>query len=101
MGEASDHGAGSLRFLRTLVTALTSVMIVGFIILIVLLVTRFPDTSGFVLPDRINLPENVGAIAFTQADSWYAVVTDADQILIFNRADGALVRTVDIVLPEQ
>jgi len=90
-----------VRFLRALVTVLTSVMIVGFILLIVLLVTRFPDASAFVLPERINLPENVGAIAFTQADGWYAIVTDADQILIFDRADGTLVRSVDIVLPER
>ncbi len=72
-------------------------MIAGFIVLIVFLVTRFPGVPELALPDTVNLPGNVRAVAFTQADDWYAVVTDADQILIFDRADGSLRQTVDIV----
>lgn len=100
MGEISDHGTVSLRFLRTLVTVLTSVMIAGFIILIVFLVTRFPDASGIALPEEIALPGNAEAVAFTQADDWFAVVTDNDQILIFDRTGDTLIQTVDIV-PER
>ncbi len=97
MGENSDHGIVSLKFLRTLVTVLTAVMIAGFIVLIVFLVTRFPDINGLGLPDRISLPAGTRALAFTQGDDWYAVVTDADQILIFDRIGGILRQTVDIV----
>lgn len=97
MGEISDRDARSLRLLRTLVTVLTSVMIIGFLVLIAFLVTRFPDVSRLALPDQINLPANMRAIAFTQADDWYAVVTDASQILIFDRVDGKLRQTVDVV----
>ncbi len=80
-----------------LVTVLTSVMIAGFIILIVFLVTRFPDDPGLVPPDQINLPTGVRAVAFTQAEKWFAIVTDRDQVLIFDRADNRLIQTIEIV----
>lgn len=86
---------GSLRFLRLLVTTLTVVMIVGFIVLIGFLVTRFPDTSSVSLPDQILLPDGAQATAFTKGEDWYAIVTAANQILIYN-ADGSLRKTIDI-----
>lgn len=86
----------SLKFLRVLVTVLTSVMIVGFIVLIVFLVTRFPTASSLALPEAITLPDGSAVVAFTQADGWYAVVTADNRILIFDRLTGALQQTVSV-----
>jgi hypothetical protein len=86
----------NLKFLRLLVTTLTAVMIVGVIVVIGLLVTRLRD-DGPALPDRIALPDGAAATAFTQGNGWYAVVTDDDRILIFNRLTGALQQEIDIV----
>ncbi len=98
MDEAPDNSEfRSLRLLRVLVTVLTAVMIVGFIILIGFLVTRFPGAKqGVALPEAISLPEGVRAQAFTQGNDWYAVVTEADEILIFDRDSGALRQRVRI-----
>ena len=83
-----------------LVTVLTVVMIVGFLVLIGFLVTRFPGLSADVpLPDRIELPGGAMAVTFTQGSDWFAVVTDADQILIYN-SDGSLRQTVQIKAAE-
>ncbi len=101
MEEPSESEVRSLKFLRGLVTVLTAVMIVGFIILIGFLVTQFPGTSdGVALPDTITLPDGSTPVAFTQAPGWYAVVTAEDQILIFDRASGELRQTVQIDLSE-
>ncbi len=76
-------------------------MIIGFIVLIAFLVTRFPDTAGPALPDQISLPAGVRAVAFTQAENWFAVVTDTDRILIFDRTGSTLLQTIDIVTSGQ
>jgi hypothetical protein len=88
----------NLRFLRRLVTVLTVVMICGVLVVIGLLVTRLGRASP-VLPDQIALPDGASAQAFTQGDSWFAVVTDNNQILIFDRLTGKLTQTVQITQP--
>jgi hypothetical protein len=85
----------NLRFLRRMVTVLTTVMIVGVVLVIGLLVTRLTRDTP-VLPDQIALPDGAKAVAFTQGDGWYAVVTDAGEILIFDRMTGALKQTVTV-----
>ncbi|MEL7115236.1 MAG: DUF6476 family protein, partial [Pseudomonadota bacterium] len=57
MEDAPEGEDSTLKFLRRLVTTLTIVMIVGFIVLIAFLVTRFPDTAPLSLPDQITLPD--------------------------------------------
>lgn len=84
-----------LRFLRRLVTVLTVVMIAGFLVLIAALVIRL-NADPLPLPDRIALPEGVSAVAFTQGTDWFAVVTDDDRILIYDRATSRLRQTVTI-----
>lgn len=85
----------NLRFLRRLVTVLTVTMIGGVILIIALIVMRFnappPD-----LPEAITLPGNAKAISFTQGPDWYGVVTDADEILIFDRVTGQLRQTISV-----
>lgn len=99
----------SLRLLRWLVTVLMVVMIAGFILLIALLVTRFPARNAAPalppvlptdLPSSITLPDGAEAAAFTQGAGWYAIVTGDDRILVYDRRDGSLVQTVHIVLPD-
>ncbi|MBV1869191.1 MAG: hypothetical protein KUG69_15005 [Marinosulfonomonas sp.] len=87
----------NLRFLRRLVTTLTVTMILGLLAIVSLLVIRFsgaPDAPT--LPAQITLPGDSTAIAFTQGPDWFAVVTDGNEILIFSRADGTLLQTVQI-----
>lgn len=76
-----------------MVTVLTTVMIFGVVIVIGLLVTRLGRDTP-VLPAEITLPDGATATAFTQAADWYAVVTDDNRILIFDRMTGALRQTV-------
>lgn len=90
-----------LVFLRRLVTALTATMIAGMVIIITLFVIRFSGpkedrdaVSDIALPDRITLPQDTTATAFTQGPDWYAVVTSDNRILIFNRATGALQQSI-------
>lgn len=78
-----------------MVTVLTAVMIFGVVVVIGLLVTRLSRDTP-VLPSEIALPDGAKATAFTQSADWYAVVTDQDQILIFDRMTGALKQTVDV-----
>ncbi len=87
----------NLRFLRRLVTVLTSVMIGGLLLIIGLVVIRFNDAPPD-LPDVITLPGGATATAFTRGADWYAVVTDADEILIFDRVTGQLRQTI-LVIP--
>lgn len=84
-----------LMFLKRLVTALSVVMIAGFLVLIVSLVIRL-NADPLPLPDQIALPEGVSATAFTQGEDWFAVVTSINTIMIFDRGTGALTKTVTI-----
>jgi hypothetical protein len=85
----------NLRFLRRLVTVLTAVMLIGVVVVVGLLVTRL-SSNGPDLPESILLPDGTQATAFTQGDTWYAVVTTGNQILIYNRTDGQLRQTITL-----
>ena len=87
-----------LRFLKALVVLLTLTMIGGVITVVWVIVTRMPQAMqrAPALPDSIALPDGTRATAFTQGADWYAVVTAADRILIFDRATGALRQTVTL-----
>ncbi|GFE63520.1 DUF6476 family protein [Litoreibacter roseus] len=85
----------NLRFLRRLVTTLTAVMILGLLVLIALFVIRLQPAT-LALPDAITLPNGVTAQSFTRGRTWYAVVTEDDQILIFDIETGDLRQTIEI-----
>lgn len=87
---------GLVKYLRLLVTTLTGTMILGFIVIVVLFVTKFSDAFGPELPDVITLPDGTTPSAFTQGDDWYAVVTTDNQILIFDRQSGKLRKTIRV-----
>ena len=91
----------NLKFLRRLVTILTGTMIVGVVVIIGLLVMRFngkpaPVATGLDLPASITLPEGAQATAFTMGKGWYAVVTDGDEILIYDAESGTLRQRIGI-----
>lgn len=92
----------TLKFLTRLVTVLTATMIAGLLVIVILLVTRFwgaGDPPLPPLPASLALPEGTAVLAFTQGPGWYAVVTDDDRILVFDRATGALRQSVDLIHP--
>lgn len=84
-----------MRYLKTLVTVLSGVMIVGFVTLIWLLVTRL---GGDVppLPDRITLPEGTRAQAYTQGENWFAVVTEDNRIIILDRDGETILQEIAV-----
>lgn len=80
-----------LRFLKRLVVVLTSVMIVGLIVLLGLVVTRLGRAPvPFALPDAITLPQGTRVEAVTMASRWVIVVTGDGEVLLFDRQSGAL-----------
>lgn len=89
-----------LRALQRLVTVLTVVMIVGFLVLIAALVMRL-NADGPPLPDALALPEGAEATAFTQGGDWFAVVVQgddgADRILVYDRLTAQLRQEIAIV----
>ncbi|WP_116131621.1 DUF6476 family protein [Tropicimonas sp. IMCC34043] len=100
----SKEDARTLAFLRGLVLVLTATMIIGIGVLVVLFATRFPGVKSrpavsaqrIVLPDTLELPAGATVTAFTQGDGWWAVVTNGDEILIFDAASGALRQRVAV-----
>lgn len=70
-------------------------MLLGVVVVVGLLVTRLSGSKPD-LPASVTLPIGASALAFTQGDDWYAVVTDQNQILIFGRLDGQLRQTINV-----
>ncbi|WP_417273034.1 DUF6476 family protein [Celeribacter halophilus] len=95
--EMDPKEAAGLTLLRRLVTGLLGVMIVGFLVLIGLLVTRFPDFDAPApdWPDTLALPDDVEPEAVTRGADWIAVVA-GDEILIFNAGTGALQQRITL-----
>lgn len=90
MGENGTPDARTLRYLKALVTILTATMILGFLTIVALFVMRFSEMNRVELPDTITLPDGAVATAFTQGEGWFAVVTEANEILIYSRVTGNL-----------
>ncbi|MDB2337876.1 DUF6476 family protein [Amylibacter sp.] len=86
----------NLKLLRRLVTTLLAVMIIGFITLIFMFVMRFQSNNQTFKLNDITLPIETSATAYTQGDDWYAIVDDANKILIFNKVDNTLRQTINI-----
>ena len=104
--EPSPAELRGLRLLRVLVTILTGVMIVGIVALVVLMARGLDRMSPPAaeatdrtpaplpaLPDTLELPEGASVQAVTAGPGWWAVVTQAGEILLFD-ADGALLRRI-------
>lgn len=72
-------------------------MILGVITVVGVLVTRMPDGRAQIpaLPHSITLPAGARAQAVTFGAGWSAVVTDAQDLLIFDSA-GKLLRNIPL-----
>jgi len=96
---------GPLRKLRVLVTVLMWVMIVGIVLIVGLMALRLSQPAPPALPAlpalpaQIVLPAGATASAVTAGQGWYAVVTSAGRILIFDAQSGALRQEVNIGTP--
>ena len=70
-----------------MVMLLTAVMIGGVLVTFALIVIRLSDRTP-TLPDQVELPDGAGAQAVTIGNNWFAVVTDDNRILIFDKTTG-------------
>ena len=74
-----------LRWLRILVTSLAVVMGVGVLAIAALLWLRLSEAPLPELPPEIALPEGARAAAVTFARDWIVVVTEAGEVLLYDR----------------
>lgn len=72
-------------------------MIGGVALVVVLLVMRLTERPAPMLPDTVTLPDDATARAVTVGEGWFLVVTDRDEILVFDRTTGALRQRVPIL----
>lgn len=87
--KSATKAVPELRMLRWLVTGLALVMGLGMIAVVVLLWLRLGQPVLPVLPDTITLPTGARPAAVTFARDWIVVVTDAGEVLLYDRS-GAL-----------
>lgn len=86
--------------MKRLVVVLTSVMILGLIVIIGLLVTRIGMAPApLALPGQITLPQGARVEALTLARDWVVVLTEGGEVLLYDRRDGRLRH--EITLPPQ
>ncbi|SDC90052.1 hypothetical protein SAMN04488239_10485 [Ruegeria marina] len=78
-----------------MVMTLTAVMIGGVLLTFALIVIRLSDRTP-TLPDEVDLPDGASALAVTIGANWYAVVTDDNRILIFDKTTGKLRQSVSL-----
>ncbi len=70
-------------------------MIGGLGLIVTLVVLDYTDRAA-PLPEVITLPDGVQARAFTYGKSFYAVVTQDDTILIYDRDSHQLTKEISI-----
>lgn len=92
-----------LRWLKGLVTALTVTMIAAGLVVIFLMITRWPSAPSapeLFLPDTLELPDGATVLGVTRGTDWWAIVTQdsdgAERIMIYG-ADGGLRQNVEVV----
>ncbi|SIS67684.1 hypothetical protein SAMN05421759_102285 [Roseivivax lentus] len=90
---------GDVRFLKILVTTLTTTMIAGLLVIIALFVIRFREAPPLALPDRLELPAGATALSVTTLPDRIIVVTDQDRVLVFDKGgtlrQSATLRTAE------
>ena len=88
----------SLKRLRTLVTTLTGVMIVGVITIIILLAMRLSVERQPILinPANFALPAGVGIVGYSVIDGHAVLVAQDGVIRIFDAQTGVLTQTITV-----
>ena len=74
------------RFLRRLVTGLAVTMGLGMVAITAILWLRLSQPPLPVLPEGVALPAGARAAAVTFARDWTVVVTEAGEVLVYDRA---------------
>ena len=87
--KAAAKAVPELRLLRWLVTGLALVMGLGMIAIVALLWMRLGQPVLPDLPAAITLPKDARPEAVTFARDWIVVVTNAGEVLLYDRS-GAL-----------
>ena len=83
----------ALRWLKALVTALALAMILGIAAIVALLWLRLGEAPLPELPPTVALPEGAKPQAVTFARDWLVVVTEAGEVLLYDRAGKLVSRT--------
>lgn len=83
-----------LAWLRRLVTGLALVMALGILALVAILWLRLSQPPLPVLPEGLVLPDGARAAAVTFARDWTVVVTEAGEILLYDRSGRLRQRTL-------
>lgn len=55
-----------------------------------------PPPAPLALPEQVTLPDGSTATAFTIGSDWFGIVTESDEILIYDRATGTLRQTITL-----
>ncbi len=74
-------------------------MIVGFAIIVMLFVLRFKDLGSRPVvqyPDVIDVPQGVRITSYTQGEGWYLLVTETQEILVFDQSSGELLQRIEL-----
>jgi hypothetical protein len=95
--EGAPRLPAAVRLLQWLVIGLTASLIVGLITVVTVVVIRFPRPPQAPLPETVTLPAGTVARAVTTGGDWFAVVTEADEILVFDRRSGRLRQRIAIL----
>lgn len=84
----------NLRFLKTLVTVLTAVMILGVIAIVALLVIRLNADPAplMIAPGDFALPPGVGVVGLSVIDGQAVLVGDDRVIRVYDGANRALLQ---------
>ena len=97
MGQAPEEDEATalprdLRFLKTLVTVLTVVMIAGVITITALLVIRLNGGGAPVMiaPGEFDMPSGVGVVGFSVVDGQTVIVGDDGVIRVYDTQDRTL-----------
>ena len=99
--ETEGPEPSTLRFLRRLVTVLTATMILGVIAIVVLLVIRLNQAPRpLLMPAQIALPDGTRVVAITQTMENVLVVTEEQNLLIFDASGTELLRAIQLAPPE-
>lgn len=97
MPPTEDEGGtlpANLRFLKTLVTVLTAVMILGVIAIVALLVIRLNADPAPILiaPGDFALPPGVGVVGLSVIDGQSVIVGDDGVIRVYDGESRALLQ---------
>ncbi|MCC6306641.1 MAG: hypothetical protein IT545_15800 [Rhodobacteraceae bacterium] len=88
-----------LSLLKWLVVGLAATMAAGLAVVVWLLAVRLPAAiapAPPALPATIVLPAGEAPFAVTRGRGWLAVVTESDEILVYDATTGALRQRVTI-----